>query len=563
MTSDNAQELLLEYGNEIVLIVDLATQAIRAANGAATHRLGYAQNELRDRSITDIDHAFVETLRLANNRQGRALNTHNAAVPFLCASGERLLVSRNIVQPTSHPELLVVSAIPVDCLRRAEKTSASTGAQLEAILKASADGILLLDENGAITSMNRQFLRIWQISEEPRLPVDSTAAFELLVSRMRNPDAYRQRLAEIRYDNDEDTHDLLTLNDGRFIECRSRPVALDGRFAGRVFFFTDISQNTASDNHLKLTASVFSHANEGIVITNSTGKIIDVNATFSRITGYTREEVIGQNPRILKSGQHGDDFYQAMWHSLTARGYWQGEVWNRHKSGRVYAQRLSITAIRDADTADAPLHYVAFTSDVTESKMQQQQLERMAHYDALTGIPNRVLLADRLQQAIAHARRNRSELALIYLDIDGFKEVNDTHGHETGDRLLVSIAHRLRNILRESDTLARLGGDEFVAVLSDLNNLNECEAALTRLLKAAATPFEIGTHTLQLSASLGAALFPHDGEDAATLMRHADQAMYQAKQAGKNRYHLYSARAGHSSSAPSHTSPQPTSTTTA
>ena len=291
---------------------------------------------------------------------------------------------------------------------------------------------------------------------------------------------------------------------------------------------------------MKLIANAFSHAHEGIVITDFTGKIIDVNAAFSQITGYAHEEAIGKNPRILKSGQHNDSFYKTMWKKLIQTGYWQGEVWNRRKNGKTYAQRLSISAIQGTEACASPYsYYIAFTSDITESKRQQQQLERMAHYDALTDIPNRVLLADRLHQAIAHARRNENELALVYLDLDGFKEINDTHGHETGDQLLVAIAHRLRNTLRESDTLARLGGDEFIAVLSDLKKPNECEAALSRLLAVANTPFEIGQHTLQLSISIGAALFPRDGEDAETLTRRADQAMYRAKQAGKNQYHLY------------------------
>ena len=537
MTSGDIRELLLEYGNEIVFLVDLATQEIRAANGAATRHLGYARDELIGRPITDIECALTDIFYWEEVRQGVAPDVYNAEASYLRADGELLNVSKTIVRPATHPDSLAVCAVPNGRQRHTENELADTGARLRAALEATADGILLLDRSGSIVNMNHQLAQIWQIPDEPLLACDDAAVFEFLASRMRDPDAYKQRLAEIRPDGDEETYDLLTLGDGRFLERKSRPAKLGKLIIGRVFSFTDISENKARESRLKLAASVFSHAHEGIVITDAAGNIVDVNTTFSRITGYTREEVIGQNPRFLKSGRQSDDFYRAMWNELTVRGHWEGEVWNRHKNGRLYAERLSITAVQDV--IDASLHYVALISDITELKEHQQRLEHMAHYDALTGVPNRVLLGDRLNLAIAQARRHRRGLALVYLDIDGFKEVNDIHGHETGDQLLITLAHRLRDVLREGDTLARLGGDEFVAVLTDLGNRAECELILTRLLAAAATPIEVRQNTFQLSASLGVTLFPQDGGDADTLLRHADQAMYQAKQAGRNRYHLF------------------------
>jgi diguanylate cyclase (GGDEF)-like protein/PAS domain S-box-containing protein len=537
MTSDDIRELLLEHGNEIVLLVDLATQEIRAANGAAARHLGYTRDELIGRPITDIECALTDIFYWEDVRQGAVPEIHNADTSYLRADGELLSASKTVIRPAAHPGALVVCAIPTGKLHRTENELADTGARLRATLEATADGILLLDRGGAIVNMNRQFARIWQIPDEPLLACDDNAVFDFLASCMRDPQAYRRRLEEIRPDSDEETYDLLTLDDGRYLERKSRPAKLGKLIIGRVFSFTDISENKARESRLKLAASVFSHAHEGIVITDAEGNIVDVNTTFSRITGYTREEAVGQNPRFLKSGRQSEDFYRAMWSELVARGHWEGEVWNRHKNGRLYAERLSITAVQDV--IDASLHYVALISDITELKEHQQRLERMAHYDALTGVPNRVLLADRLNLAIAQARRHKRGLALVYLDIDGFKEVNDIHGHETGDQLLITLAHRLRDALREGDTLARLGGDEFVAVLTDLGGRDECELILTRLLNAAATPIDVRQNTFQLSASLGVTLFPQDGGDADTLLRHADQAMYQAKQAGKNRYHLF------------------------
>ncbi|MDP2824812.1 MAG: PAS domain S-box protein [Sulfuritalea sp.] len=299
----------------------------------------------------------------------------------------------------------------------------------------------------------------------------------------------------------------------------------------------DITRRKQAEARLNLAASVFTHAQEGILIADAARNIVDVNETFVRITGYSRDEVLGKNPEMLSSGRHGPEFYESMWHDLTTKGYWYGEVWDRRKNGEIFPEMLNITAVKDA--AGRTQHYVALFADITALKEHQSKLEHIAHYDALTGQPNRVLLADRLQQAIVQTRRRNTLMAVVYLDLDGFKAINDTHGHETGDELLIKLAQRLKETLREGDTLARLGGDEFVVVLVDLANVAECEAILSRLLQAAAEPVPIRNLPLQVSASLGVTIFPLDDGDADSLVRHADQAMYQAKQAGKNRYHLF------------------------
>ncbi len=291
---------------------------------------------------------------------------------------------------------------------------------------------------------------------------------------------------------------------------------------------------------LHLAANVFTHAREGITVTAADGTIIDVNDAFTRITGYSREEVLGHNPRILKSGRQGRGFYAAMWRDLTEQGHWYGEIWNRRKDGEVYAEMLTISAVRDEEGQTR--QYVALFSDITPLKEHQTQLERIAHYDALTSLPNRVLLSDRLHQAMAQTLRRGQRLAVAYLDLDGFKAVNDSHGHDAGDQLLMLVAGRLKQALREGDTLARLGGDEFVAVLGDLADIESCVPMLTRLLAAAAQPADIDGAALQVSASLGVTFYPQAEEvDADLLLRQADQAMYQAKLAGKNRYHVFDA----------------------
>ncbi len=320
--------------------------------------------------------------------------------------------------------------------------------------------------------------------------------------------------------------------------------------AGRSLARTHAELNTryaaqlAAEEDLRLHATAFRNAHDGITLTDATGKILDVNPAFSRITGYERDEVIGRNPRVLKSGRHDAEFYAAMWRSLKDTGNWRGEIWNRNKYGEIYPELLSISAVRDSD--NRLTNYVAVFADISRLKAQEKQLKQMAYYDALTDLPNRVLLADRLVQGIQQTRRAQSLMAVCYLDLDGFKSVNDSLGHEAGDRLLVEMAARLKAALRGGDTVARLGGDEFVLLLVGLESVEECGLALERLLNAIAQPILIDDQPVTVSASIGVALFPQDDSDADTLMRHADQAMYQAKQAGKNRYHIFDVAQDHS-----------------
>jgi diguanylate cyclase (GGDEF)-like protein/PAS domain S-box-containing protein len=300
----------------------------------------------------------------------------------------------------------------------------------------------------------------------------------------------------------------------------------------------DITVRKQAEERLHLAASVFTHAREGIMITSADGTIVDVNGTFTVITGFTREEALGRTPRILSSGRQGEAFYAAMWRDLTEKGHWHGEVWNRRKSGEVYAEMQTISAVRDVQGHTR--QYVAFFSDITALKEHEKQLEYLAHYDALTTLPNRVLLADRLRQDMAQAQRRGQCLAVAYLDLDDFKAMNDSHGHAVGDQLLTTLTARMQRALREGDTLARLGGDEFVAVMLDLVDVTASVPILSRLLAAAAQPVRIGDLVLRISASLGVTFYPQaESIDADQLLRQADQAMYQAKLAGKNRYHVF------------------------
>jgi diguanylate cyclase (GGDEF)-like protein/PAS domain S-box-containing protein len=302
----------------------------------------------------------------------------------------------------------------------------------------------------------------------------------------------------------------------------------------------DITQRKRSEDELRLAASVFATSQEGILISDPQNRIIDVNPAFTRLTGYSYDEAMGRNPAFLSAGRQSPDFYAEMWRTIETEGAWQGEIWNRRKSGEAYAELLSIIAVKDEQ--GKLQHYVGAFSDISVLKEHEADLDRIAHYDVLTAVPNRRLLGDRLEQAIARARRLGKNLAVCYLDLDGFKPINDQFGHEGGDRLLVEVARRLQSISRGDDTVARLGGDEFVLLWNDIDHETECFQALDRILAEVSSPMMLDGVPVSVSASIGVTLYPDDNVDADSLLRHADHAMYSAKQLGKNRYQLFDSR---------------------
>ncbi len=304
-------------------------------------------------------------------------------------------------------------------------------------------------------------------------------------------------------------------------------------------FIADVTEEVIAEDKLRLSSSVFANSQEGIIITDAGGFITDVNPAFTRITGYAREEVLGRSPSMLSSGHQDADFFAQMWQSLHETGAWRGEVWNRNKAGEVYPELLSISEVKDGSGMIS--HYIGSFSDITNLKEREAQLDRIAHFDPLTGLPNRRLLGDRLQQALAHARRAGKIMAVCVLDLDNFKPINDSLGHAAGDAVLVEVARRLAISLRENDTVARVGGDEFVLLLQNLEWVEECDSILARILKSVVEPCTYEGKVVTVSASMGITLYPQDNSEADVLLRNADQAMYIAKQSGRNQYRLFDA----------------------
>lgn len=299
----------------------------------------------------------------------------------------------------------------------------------------------------------------------------------------------------------------------------------------------EIDARNLAETQLQLAAKVFESSVEGMTITDTDGAIVSVNRAFTEITGYTREEVLGHNPRILKSGLQDESFYRAMWDTLRRGEVWRGEIWNRRKNGEIYPEWLSVRGV--ADESGQTTHYIGVFADISEKKAIEERIAFMAHHDVLTGLPNRLLLADHFELAAASARRTRRRVALMFLDLDHFKQINDTLGHGVGDQYLRGIAQRLTGCLRAGDTLSRQGGDEFCVVLPDLGAASDAGCVADKLLAALRSPVEVSDHALTASASIGISIFPDDGETFATLLQRADTAMYAAKGSGRNTYSFF------------------------
>ncbi len=291
-----------------------------------------------------------------------------------------------------------------------------------------------------------------------------------------------------------------------------------------------------AEDRARLATRVFENTLEGILVTDPQGVIVFVNPAFSSITGYTEREAMGKTPRILKSNRHDAAFYTRMWESLGSSGQWKGEIWNRRKDGEAYLEWLSISAIQGEHGATT--HYVAVFSDLTERERSQIAIRHRAYHDALTGLPNRLLFGDRLALALAQATRYGRMLAVMFLDLDHFKEINDSLGHPTGDRLLQLAAERLAGAVRGEDTVARFGGDEFMLLTPHVTQIDDAATVARKLLETLRSPFEWDGRALTISASIGVSLFPLHGRDPETLVRLADEAMYAAKRSGGNRHEI-------------------------
>lgn len=306
---------------------------------------------------------------------------------------------------------------------------------------------------------------------------------------------------------------------------------------GVVITLSEISARKEAEREQRMATALFRTSAEAMIVTDANNRIITANPAFTKITGYPIDEVMGKDPKILSSGRHPKEFYDNFWQTLAEEGHWQGEFWNRRKDGEVYVERASISVIlNDKGVVE---NYVVVFSETTEAKERELKLYQQANYDALTKLPNRTLLADRITHAIPLAMRDKRKMAVLFVDLDGFKPINDTYGHLAGDKALQEVAERFTGCVRESDTVARIGGDEFVILCEELTDLSGAESVAENVLASLKEPFSYEGAALQLGASIGISIFPEHGDDPRLLMGKADKAMYEAKAGGKGIYRVF------------------------
>jgi diguanylate cyclase (GGDEF)-like protein/PAS domain S-box-containing protein len=419
---------------------------------------------------------------------------------------------------------------------RAEAHVRALLAEKEALLDNATVGVVFL-KSRRIVSCNRCFEEIFGYSEDEMLGRLTDILYptrevfdeigELCYGAMQRQERYSRELRLRRRDGSEFWGHL----SGRALDSQQPS-------AGSVWIFTDISERKQAEDRLRLSAKVFENTAEGVIISDAQTRILAVNQAFTEVTGYSEAEAIGQQPSLLKSGRQEAPFYAEMWDAINTHGRWQGELWNRRKNGEIYPEWLTIGTVKDA--AGAVDYYVGVFSDITKIKQAQERLHFLAHHDLLTGLPNRLLFNDRVEHGIERARRQRTQLAVMFIDLDNFKNVNDSLGHHFGDELLRAFAQRVGALLRGADTLARLGGDEFILLLEEVDGRPDVGCVAEKIARCLAEPFVVAKHELFVSASVGISLYPCDGDEANLLVKNADAAMYEAKAHGRGCYHFYS-----------------------
>jgi diguanylate cyclase (GGDEF)-like protein/PAS domain S-box-containing protein len=509
------------------------------ANSAFCNMLGYSQTEIRGMNVTQWDchlpggfvpRDFIAELPV----EGVVLETRHRR-----KNGSEFEVEVSITKVVIHGETLVYAAARDISLRKHnERLLKEREAHLNALVNSMPHLVWLKDRDSRYLAGNVQLARASGL--DTAADVIGKTDFDIwpseLARRYQAEDRQVMDSRNLYFSEEREQHGERVIHWETF---KTPIIDANGEVLGTAGYALDISERKRQEESLALAASIYQLSGEAIVVTDVDNLIIDVNPAFTRITGYRLDEVRGKNPGVLKSGRHGTDFYQEMWHSLLTRGHWQGEIWDRRKNGAVYAKWANISVIRGPD--DSIQRYVAQFSDITEKKLKDDLIWTQANYDTLTGLPNRRLLRDRLEQEILKTQRSQQNIALLFIDLDRFKEVNDTLGHALGDELLVEAARRISGCVRESDTVARLGGDEFTVILPGISDNPHADKVAQSILQTLATPFALGSESVYITASIGITLYPEDAGEPEELLKQADQAMYVAKSNGRNRFSHFTA----------------------
>ncbi|WP_409310401.1 EAL domain-containing protein [Pseudomonas putida] len=521
---------------DILLIARHSDGCLLEVNEAFEEQIGLPPDQVIGRTATDLDLWGVEgsgPVLLERLHQG---GIRNLEMSFRRSNGQLFtgLTSAETFELDGTPAL-VVAVRDISQLKETQQQLQTSEEKFAKAFHASPDGLLLSRQSdGLLLEVNEGFCRLTGYDLNPT--IDQTS-LDLGIWVDLNE---RKRLVD-QLNRDGFVRDFtchIRRSDGqiRLCELSARPLPITGVDC-MLTIARDITERHLMQEKLQLAATVFENTAEGVLITDIDQRISAVNRAFSEITGYSEIEALGQTPRLLASGQHDSAFYLALWHQLTAEGHWQGEIYNKRKNGELYPSWLTISAVRNSDREIT--HFVAVFADISSIKHAQAKLDYQAHHDPLTGLPNRTLFENRLQGVLTCAQVSNRQGAVLFLDLDRFKHINDSLGHPVGDLLLKGIAQRLKEQVRDVDTVARLGGDEFIILLPGLHKPSDASTIANKLLACFNAPFQAGEHEFFTSASIGISLYPQDGTDVSTLIRNADAAMYRSKAKGRNRVEAY------------------------
>jgi len=515
---------------------------LKVTNFAIQHMLGYSSDELAGMEFTDFTHPddANKNWQLQLDLISGKIDHYKLDKRFIRKNGDMFWASVNVSavrdEQNKHHSIISILEDITDRKNIENKLEKST-AQFKAIFNAISDAAVFVDTNRHIVMINPSVTDNFGYNLDELQGKSSEVLYE-------NVEDY-QLLAHSRFNIDANANSQLyemtyRRKDGTVFIGETQGTKVEdehGDVIGFIGIFRDISERKKTEQRLRLSQKIFEDTAKSILVTDTNSIVIDANDAFCDMTGYTRAELIGQTPKLLQSGRHSNQFYRKMWYALKETGYWKGEIWDQKKNGDEFPAWSTISVVKDQD--GKPINYVAILSDITEIKQSEKRLEYLAHYDHLTKLPNRMLFNDRLNMAIARAQRHNEKLAVMYIDLDGFKQVNDSLGHKSGDNLLIDVANRLSKCIRDEDSISRLGGDEFAIIVSDLGDIDFLHILSKRIRSELAISLSYEGREIRVTGSIGVAIFPSNGTDEETLLRHADQAMYYAKQLGKNTYQFF------------------------
>src|SRR5690625_111290 len=517
---------VFSHSSDLVAILD-AHGRVSKINPAFTELTGFEQSECHGQILTDF---FPDGRRVLQEMQRH--HKWEGEVAIGRKDGRQTtgwLVINAIYSPSGELSNFVTVFTDLSQIRAHEEEIR----KLSQVVEQSPSSIMITSPAARIEYVNPEFYRVTGYTSQEIIGNNP----RLLQSGLTPRQTYMELWDTIKAGKDWQGVFVNQRKNGEIYHERSivSPLVDDeGTVTGYVGIKQDITVEIEAERTTRLAASVLYNTLEGVMICDENQRIIEVNPAFTQITGYRRQDVMGQHPKMLRSGQYNDRVRKTMVQTLQRTGQWQGEFWNRHKDGRNYVISMSVNAVYDSNQNIT--NYISVFSDITEQKKQQQTLEKRAHFDLLTGLPNRALLFERLRQAVVNTDSDKHWFGVCFLDLDHFKEVNDTHGHDAGDDLLVIVAQRLKECVRSNDVVARLGGDEFVVILNYLRNIDEAKQVADRILARARAPITVAGQVVQVSASIGITIYPLDEGDVESLMHNADMAMYAAKKAGRDQY---------------------------